>query len=512
MSRRPASLLALAAFSVLILGYLWQWRFSYYHRELLIVVYAGAALLLVWTSWRHGARGWRLDNLGPALVRFGGLAGVLSLGAAAAGWLQGSWEAPRWAMILPYLAWALVQQHVLHNFLRTHWSFLLGGPRWLAWLAAAALFACYHLPNPALVSLTLLMAFLWCALFEKHPNLPAAALGQALLTVTLVSFFKFGFIDQLEVGAGGFRFESYGDGVKVAAGRGPRGEPFVATLPGANRGNPSRVRVFDVRGRQLSEWVAFSEFDFSGEIAAGELGFGPGDELVVTPGPGPSNPARARIYSLDGELLKEVRAPGLHAGYGAHAAVACGRLYLGAGPAPRAAPRLLEFEPDGTLTGQWEFEQLGLVNGLRGTGLCADGTRSSLLAWGTDISVNPATLFVLDPRTGEERSWNSLKTTFGARVTLLRTGGETLAAAAPGPLPGYPGLVEVTDLMGGDAASFVAFAGPGICGATLAAVDVDGDGRDEIVAGEGNCPDRPATVRILTLDGEPLHEWNAYPE
>ncbi len=534
---RVFSLLALLLFSGLVLAYLWHWRFDYFHRFWLGVVYTSCVALVAATHLVHGRSswaGWRLDNLAPALASFAVLGGGSSVVLAAAGLLFGSWNAPSWRMIVPYFGWALLQQHVLQNFLRLHARVLVGangtrrragvppamspraGFRQLPWLLAAAFFAVYHLPNPWLVFLSLLMAYGWCALFAQRPNLLAAASGQTLLTVALVAFFKFGFIGQMEVGAAGFRFDYYGDGVKVAGGSLASGQPFVATLPGSDRGKPSRVRIFDLGGRQLSEWVAFPEWDFSGEIAAGDLGFGPGDEVVVTPGPAPGNPPVARIFSTRGQLLREIAASWLGAGYGAWPAVNCGRLYLGAGPGPSYPQRLLELDSSGRITGRWEFAGLPLVNGLRGLGLCRDtnaeqGSNEGILIWGSDVSVNPATLYRLRPPAGLRQPLVLLDTTFGVQATLLRAGQDSLVAAAPGPLKGYPGIIVLKDLDARELARFAIFEGRPGCGANLSAVDADQDGVEEIVAGQGNCPGQPAEVRIYSRQGRLLSSWQAYP-
>ncbi len=516
--RRGYALLLLSGFSGLIFAYLWVWRFSYFHYRWVLLSYLGGAMLVLTAHRLYSNRrqfGLRFDNLSEACARFAIPAAGLSGLIVAAGFFAGDWSRPSWKMILPYFGWALVQQHVLQNFLKPLFQILGGRGGLAAWFPAAVVFALYHLPNPWLVLATFAMALAWCAIFDRTPNLLAAALGQTLLTVALLSFFKFGFVDQLEVGRGGFRFEQYGDGVKVAGGNFESGEAFVATLPGADRGKPSRVRVFDASARLRYDWTAFPEFDFSGEIAAGDLGFGPGDEIVVTPGPGASNPPWARVFSPQGELLLEVKVPWLGDGYGAWPAVNCRRIYLGAGPGPRHAQRLAEIAPDGSVTDKWEFPTLGLVNGLRGTRACepADSPNPPaglLLLWGSEIPVNPATLFLADPESGQISDLPMLNTTFGLRLALLQDQTGAVMAGAAGPLPGYSGIVTLQRLNGEEEARFLTFDMPRSCGANVAAVDWDGDGASELIAGEGNCPGRPPTIQIRSQNGKLLHTWDAY--
>ena len=82
--------------------------------------------------------------------------------------------------------------------------------------------------------------------------------------------------------------------------------------------------------------MAFEALDFSGEIAVGELGLSPGNEIAVSPGPGNENPPRVRIFDSAGMLLNEFEVPSLDWGYGLWISIGCGKLYLTPGPAPDA--------------------------------------------------------------------------------------------------------------------------------------------------------------------------------
>jgi len=48
------------------------------------------------------------------------------------------------------------------------------------------------------------------------------------------------------------------------------------------------------------------------------------------------------------------------------------------------------------------------------------------------------------------------------------------------------------------------------CGTHVSALDLDGDSTDEIVLGEGMCPDQPAVVRIVDRQGRLISQWDAY--
>ncbi|MFZ0428854.1 MAG: hypothetical protein WAO20_12120, partial [Acidobacteriota bacterium] len=373
-----------------------------------------------------------------------------------------------------------------------------------------------HYPSPLLVLLTFAGGLTWCLLFQRVPSLPGAWLSHAVLGSLLVLFFKQGGLDEFQVGLPGHRFESYGDGVQVAGGYNARGEPLVVTLPGPDRGHRSLVRVFDSRGKQQSEWVAFPEFDFSGRLAVGDLGFGPGDEVVVVPGPAPGNPPRVRIFDRQGLNLSEFTAADLPQNYGASVSIHCGVLYVSAGPGPNAPARICSYSPHGERLRTWDLDgRTGFVNGIDGIGFgksCASGAESDLVVWGTEISVNSSSVFLFR-KDGTFETFDALPTTFGLHLVPLRIQHDAAAVAvAPGPLIGYPPWIRVYlrgrkwTLMH----EFVPSGGKDGAGANLGAVDVDGDGQDELILGEGAAPGQPPVVRIFRLNGTLLDQWRAY--
>lgn len=528
MMRRFLAAFAVALFTFLLMGYLWWGRFQFHHRFFVILVYLAciglvlASHLYFGDSWKR--LGIRRDNLRPAGREWAVVTLLLVVPVVAAGLIWGHFQLQPWKKVVAYFLWALLQQHLIQNFLRSRSHDLLSGwfpPRWIpatSAVLAATLFALLHLPNSLFVLLSLLGALVWCSLFNRHPNLYLAAASHFVLAFLLILFFKQGPLQGLAVGKPGHRFEGYGRGVRVAAGYSATGEPRIATLPSADRGVRARVRIFDVRGKRLREWVAFPRLDFSGVIAVGELGFGPGDEIAVAAGPGPSNPARIRIFNLGGHLLRQFRVPDWDFGFGAWIAIGCGSLFVCPGPAPGAPQRVREYAPGGERLADWNFSKLDLINGLRAVALCAPREervpgrqQGDLLLWGSEMSVNPSTL-VLASRSGAIlKSWKTLPTTFGLNVTPLRLEeGREAIAVAPGATAGYPAWVRVFTPEARLIHEFVGESGPESCGGTLAAVDVDGDGIDELVVGDGTGSDHPFRVRLFRLDGRLLYHWNAY--
>jgi len=83
-----------------------------------------------------------------------------------------------------YAIWTFVQEFLLQCFFLSRLRRLLpnGG---LAALAAAAIFAAAHLPNPILTTVTLLWGLAACLLFLHYRNLYPLAMAHAILGITV---------------------------------------------------------------------------------------------------------------------------------------------------------------------------------------------------------------------------------------------------------------------------------------------------------------------------------------
>jgi hypothetical protein len=559
MKRLVAAILLCAASGVIWL-YLWWGRFQYQHAVLLAATYATVLLLVLAGHfyYRDTARclGLRFDNFRAAARWYGAIILIGCGSAALAGKLWGSFRLDRWYDIYVYALWSVLQQYGLQNFLRVRSRDLLiskskvesrrskvsnlAGERLLNQfsagsdaalnrresalqllppvLLASGLFALYHLPNMRLVLFSFAGALIWCFSYARVPNFFWAWLSQALITGVLLLFFKYNLLGQFQIGYAGHRYQGYGSGVQVSAGYGAGGEPLIVTVSSPDKDTPSLIRVFDIFGQRRSEWIAYENFKFSANIAVGDLGFGPGDEVAVAPGPAASNPAMVRIFNLSGNLLKEFHAWQVTGGYGASLSIQCGTILLSPGPGPYSRLQIFEFTPEGKLNNQWNFPSLDLRNGLRAAALCVPSKGLSLerrmiiVFWATPLATNPSSLFLFDPATQSLRSWPTFSTTYGLNAVPVRLGqGKRGVAVAPGDFQGYPAQIQVYDNQGRKLRDFLAYQDRFSCGSHIAAVDINGDGEDELVLGEGTGPSRPSTVRILRLDGKLLQQWNAYP-
>jgi hypothetical protein len=83
-----------------------------------------------------------------------------------------------------YAVWSGIQQFLLQCFFLLRFLRLIPNKP-LAALAASALFAAAHLPNPILAPVTLLWGFVACLHFLRYRNLYPLAIAHAILGITL---------------------------------------------------------------------------------------------------------------------------------------------------------------------------------------------------------------------------------------------------------------------------------------------------------------------------------------
>ena len=152
-------------------------------KTLFTTLAVAVAALSVWrngTTWQ--SVGLRLDNLFPALLVYLGLA--LPYAGLVLFWHRGSigsggleWPGAIWGAA-GLITWAFAQQFCLLAFLLCRLRQILGRDV-AAIVAAAGIFAFFHLPNPFLTLYTLGGGLILAALFVRLPNLWAAALAHA---------------------------------------------------------------------------------------------------------------------------------------------------------------------------------------------------------------------------------------------------------------------------------------------------------------------------------------------
>lgn len=83
-----------------------------------------------------------------------------------------------------YAIWTCVQQFLLQGFFLLRFLRVIRN-KWLAALAAAAIFAAAHAPNAILVPITLLWGFAACLLFLRYRNVIPLMIAHAILGITV---------------------------------------------------------------------------------------------------------------------------------------------------------------------------------------------------------------------------------------------------------------------------------------------------------------------------------------
>jgi membrane protease YdiL (CAAX protease family) len=83
-----------------------------------------------------------------------------------------------------YAIWALAQQFLLQSFFLLRFTRIFSSSLWAA-IAAAAIFALAHLPNPILTPITLIWGVAACLLFLRYRNLYALAIAHAIIGITI---------------------------------------------------------------------------------------------------------------------------------------------------------------------------------------------------------------------------------------------------------------------------------------------------------------------------------------
>jgi membrane protease YdiL (CAAX protease family) len=199
--RRP--LLELILAYLLILTVIWT------PRPWQARIYVLAAVFIVWATWRSwagwGAMGWKGRNLlRAAWIILAAV--VVSAVAIVCAWRLGTLHAPLTPALfvqrfLGYIIFACVQQFLLQDFFLLR---LLGAglrPR-NAVIAAAAMFALAHLPNPILTGLTFIWGLAAAAWFLRYRNIYALAVAHVVLGVTVAVSLPGPTIRNMRVGLG----------------------------------------------------------------------------------------------------------------------------------------------------------------------------------------------------------------------------------------------------------------------------------------------------------------------
>ena len=207
-----AAAVEVAAMSTLLLSYIWLWEDSFDGAfYLCLALYLGIGVA---GHLRRGetARdiGLRVDNLGPALRQALAFVGPLVLISPIVGLALDTIRIPAWATWWSFpgaakqLASGTLQQYgMLCSFYRKLQELIPG--TWPPLMAAAGLFALFHLPNPFLTAVTFGAGILSCWLYRRVPNLWALGLSHTVLSMSISRCLPLGITMHMRVGPGYLR-------------------------------------------------------------------------------------------------------------------------------------------------------------------------------------------------------------------------------------------------------------------------------------------------------------------
>ena len=166
-----------------IMLYIWRWQFVYPNFALVLLAFLIATFFLHrdgFSELGFGSRG-LFSALkvvaGPTTVFAAFLVIIGLITGAFAGW---NWTPDKLASLGRYFSWCLFQEFGLQSFFTNRLLTIFKRPNAAAW-TSAIIFACFHIPNPVLIPVTLLGGYVLCRVFIEHRNLIPLAMAQAVV-------------------------------------------------------------------------------------------------------------------------------------------------------------------------------------------------------------------------------------------------------------------------------------------------------------------------------------------
>jgi uncharacterized repeat protein (TIGR01451 family) len=292
---------------------------------------------------------------------------------------------------------------------------------------------------------------------------------------------------------------------------------------GAGPGGGPHVRVFSVAGGRLTERAGFFAYDpaFTGGVfvACGDLD-GDGRAEIVT-GPGPGGDPEVRVFELVGSTVVHVASfhaygPSFHGGV--HVAVGDidgdGRGEMITGPGPGGGPHVRAFSLAGsaaTLRAEFLAYDPLFAGGVYVASGDVDGDGVDEIVTGAGPGGGPhVRIFSLTGATFTERGgFFAYAPVFAGGVSVAAgdLDGDGRAEVITGAGPGGGPHVRAFSFNGGAIAEYVGFLAEAASftgGVDVAAGDLDGDGIAEIITGAG--PGDAPRVRVLRAIGGVVSE------
>jgi membrane protease YdiL (CAAX protease family) len=189
-----------AAVIACVLAYVWVVE-PHVSRSAVAIPAAIVVMLTGWHDLRHREWGFSGAALLPGLWRALAVTFVALLLIVGAGAAIGTLHDRRdfLGSLAPLVLWGGAQQWVLQTVVLREAQRTSSRAKGI--VIAAVLFGAIHLPNPLLVPLTGAAAFIWCRLYDRHPNIIPLALSHGLGTLALRYAFDEAITGHLRIGA-----------------------------------------------------------------------------------------------------------------------------------------------------------------------------------------------------------------------------------------------------------------------------------------------------------------------
>ncbi len=297
----------------------------------------------------------------------------------------------------------------------------------------------------------------------------------------------------------------------------------IVTSAGPGPQNEALVKIFSANGQPMKEFTAFSSKYGASAITADIDGDGY-DEIIVAQGPDPKNTATLRAFKKDGAQITEYTA--FDSKYGLTLASAdldgdwTDELIVGTGPDPKSPGviSVLKYTSEGftqVMTRTLNSQNSYGVNVAAGD-IDGDGMPEIITAPGPGPN-NPATVTIWKYSTAglsTISTFTAFEGTYGVNIAAGDTDGDgkTEIVAGAGPDPRSSSMIRVYKTGGSLLREFTAYDSSHNYGVNVSTGDVDGDGTDEIITGLGPGPQNESLVKAFKTDGTEVRNLRAYPE
>lgn len=421
-----------------------------------------------------------------------------------------------------WFLWATLQQFLVQSFfyLRLKRAF---GNRYVPILGAALIFSAIHAMNVPLMIITFFGGLVLSYLFSVNRNVFQAGISHALISILVQAYLCPWVIPDMLIGYRPvFQFtdyRAYGKGVKVAAGDvNGDGKIELVVARGPHQDNDSLIKVLDLKGRELSRFLAFEESTgYGANIALGDINGDGAKEIICGTGVSPSNKAAVRVFDWKGKRISSFRA--FNAWKDCGVSVASGdidndgkaEILAGIGPGLYCLPELRIFTPRGRMIKRlFPFNNKIKEEGRKRWGLNAScgnlygDKREELIAGLSYLEQDEPYFMILDQNGKETGILLAFEGRFGG-VTLnsgdINGDGYDEIIVSPGSHQFNPASLKVIDGKLRTLYDLNLYPGQYAYGLNLASADTDGDGKEEIITGLGPGPDYPAEVSIIQPTG-----------